>query len=121
MLHRWRKLERLSDLPLWRKLCLILCGAVWLFIGCKHLSKEAGIYSAAPHAPITQTGQIYPVHVNHGNLRYVTIVEFENWEFWHDNAGTVIGICALGMGMLIFLPFRNDGKARTLSAGSGPV
>lgn len=72
LFDRWGELRDLGDLPVWRKLLLSCCVGVWCFFGIKHFSQEIDIYASAPQTPVTETKQLYPVHVNHGYLRYVT-------------------------------------------------
>jgi hypothetical protein len=67
----------------------------------RHFSKEADIYRSAPETPLIKTKQVYPVHVNHGYLRYVTKEEAEAWEFSNSTTGPIIGVTALTMLLLL--------------------
>jgi hypothetical protein len=97
----WGELRDLADLPLWRKLLIVSIIGLWLFLGIRHLSKEADIYVSAPHAPVIETKQVYPVHVNHGYLRYVTKREAENWGFLSTTTGPIVGVLALTMALVL--------------------
>ena len=95
------ELRNLGDLPVWRKLVLLCCVGLWSFLGIRHFSEEANIYASAPEAPVTKTKQVYPVHVNHGYLRYVTKEKAEQWKFTSSTTGPIIGVTALTMLLLL--------------------
>lgn len=99
--NNWGGLRDLGDLPAWRKLLLLCAALVWFSLGMWHLSTEADIYASAPQAPEIATRQVYPVHVNHGYLLYVTKEEAAQWAFLNRTTGPVIGISALTMFFLI--------------------
>jgi len=79
---------------------------VWMFFGILQFSLEAQIYASAPNAPVIQTKQVYPVHVNHGYLRYVTKEQAEEWAFSSRTTGPIIGATALTM-LLLIAAFRS--------------
>ena len=56
------------------------------------VDKELDSYGGDPDHPITATGQIYPVHVNHGYLRYAKKDEHGSLVFWEDELGSWIGL-----------------------------
>jgi len=58
------------DLPLWRKAVIVGAAILFFVSGSMPFDKESNIYVSAPGQPNTATRQIYPVHVNHGYLRY---------------------------------------------------
>ncbi len=96
------ELRSLEDLPLWRKL-LLGCGlALWIYLGCSALNKEADVYVSAPHVPVAATGQVYPVSVNHGALRYVTAKEKKEMDFSHYEAPPIIFGLMVGMFLLVW-------------------
>jgi hypothetical protein len=95
------RLRNPGDLPAWRKVVLLCCAGVWMFLGLRQFSLEADIYTSAPDGPIIQTKQVYPVHVNHGYLRYVTKEQAEEWAFSSRTTGPIIGVTALTMLLLI--------------------
>jgi hypothetical protein len=98
-----------GDLLVWRRMALICCAGVWIFFGMRQFSLEADIYTSAPNAPIIQTKQVYPVHVNHGYLRYVTKEQAEKWAFSSRTTGPIIGATALTM-LLLIARFRSPGS-----------
>jgi hypothetical protein len=101
LLDRWGELRDLGDLPVWRKRLLACCVGVWCLFGGRHFSQEADIYTSAPQTPVIKTKQLYPVHVNHGYLRYVTKHEAEKWEFSNSTTGPIIGATAVTMLLLL--------------------
>ena len=100
------RLRNPGDLPVWRKVVLLCCAGVWMFLGIRHFSLEADIYASAPNDPVIQTKQVYPVHVNHGYLRYVTKEQAEQWAFSSRTTGPIIGVTALTM-LLFIAGFRS--------------
>jgi len=95
------RLGDLGDLPVWRELLLSCCVGVWSFFGVRHFFQEVDIYTSAPQTPVIKTKQLYPVHVNHGYLRYVTKEEAEKWEYSNSTTGPIIGATALTMLLLL--------------------
>lgn len=100
----WGQLQALGDLPVWRKLLLGCIVGLWLLLGNRHVSKAADIYVSAPHTPVVETKQVYPVHVKGGYLRYVTKRDAEEWEYLNTTTGPIIGVLALTMGLLLVFP-----------------
>jgi hypothetical protein len=100
----WGQLQHLGDLPLWRKLLLGCIVGLWVLLGNRHVSKAFDIYASAPHNPVPETKQVYPVHVEGGYLRYVTKKDAEEWEYLKTTTGSIIGVLALTMGLLLVLP-----------------
>ena len=45
------------------------------------ISFKKSTFTRRHHTPVIKTKQLYPVHVNHGYLRYVTKEEAEKWEY----------------------------------------
>ncbi len=85
---------------------MLCCAGVWIFFGMRHFSQEADIYASAPNAPVVETKQVYPVHVNHGYVRYVTKERAEEWAFLSRTTGPIIGATAVTM-LLLIASFRN--------------
>jgi hypothetical protein len=100
----WGQLQHLGDLPLWRKLLLGCIIGLWALFGNRHVSKAADIYVSAPHTPVVETKQVYPVHVEGGYLRYVTRRDAEEWEYLNTTTGDIIGVLALTMALLLLFP-----------------
>ena len=92
----------LSDLPLWRR-AVIVFAMVLFFIGSTPFDKELTIYTSAPSHPNAATRQIYPVHVNHGYLRYVTSDEAESLAKWRTGGPALIALAlaAIGAALLV--------------------
>ncbi len=81
---RWR------DLPLWRKLVLVLCAVSFFLLGGNGY-QHIRIYVQNPSSPVTENGQIYSLRVMHGSVRYVTIKELQSFRSSEDRA-TLVGL-----------------------------
>ena len=81
-----------SDLPTWRKIVALAGVGLFLFMGAMITFKEIKIYETAPSTPVVATQQVYAVQVMHGYVRYVTQQEGEDFVFWKDRMGTLIGV-----------------------------
>jgi hypothetical protein len=86
----------LHALPLWRRLVLICGLGFFVLVGAMIVDKQFDIYGGDPDHPVVATGHIYPVHVNHGYLRYATKEERDSLIFWENKMGAWIGLPALG-------------------------
>jgi hypothetical protein len=53
-----------------------------LTLGAALAKMELDIYASSAKSPRTATGEIYPVCVNHGAVRYLSSKEYENYEAW---------------------------------------
>jgi hypothetical protein len=107
----WGGRYEFSELPIWRKVSIVLAVSLFFFVGYKLFSKEAEIYASAPGAPIAATRQVAPVRVNHGYLRYVTPETAESLAFWRHTTGPSVGTLALAVGALL-LTYRGGGRVR---------
>lgn len=67
-----------SNLPMWRKVVIVCAFAVFFFIFIASVDRQFTIYGSAPDHPMPATGQVYPVDVMHGYIRYVTLQEKES-------------------------------------------
>ena len=90
-------------LPIWRRVVLVCGLAFCLLVGAMTVDKEFDIYGADPDHPVQATGQVYPVHVNHGHLRYATKKEREDLNFWEIDMGSWVGVPALAFVFLWLL------------------
>lgn len=81
---------QLADLPLWRKIVLVLC-LVSVFVLGGNGYEHVRIYAVNPSVAVPEKGQVYPLRVMHGSLRYVTIQQLENFRN-SEARGTLIGI-----------------------------
>jgi hypothetical protein len=102
---------RLSELPLWRKVLIVLAMGLFFFVGAKLFNKEVEIYTSAPAAPVAATRQISPVHVNHGYVRYVTPEAAENLASWRAAGPSIVALALMLVGALL-LTYRGDRRTR---------
>ena len=77
------------DLAIWRRVVLLACLAAFSYLGPMDGYLDLKIYKFDPEVPVPSSGQIYPVHVMHGHLRYVTQAELEQMRYWRDRAQLV--------------------------------
>lgn len=70
------------DLPTWRKIVIVAAWGTCLVVGMMMADKALDIYGGDPDHAVPETGHIYPVHVNHGYLRYSTKEEHDGLVFW---------------------------------------
>jgi hypothetical protein len=77
----------ISKFPTWRKV-VIICGiATACLMGSAVVSRELDIYASAPKTPNTAVGQVFPVHVMHGYVRYLSGKDYEHLTFWRPLVG----------------------------------
>jgi hypothetical protein len=65
--------------------------------------KDFEIYGGDPDHPVVSTGQIYPVYVIKGYLRYTTRDERESLVFWEEKMSAWIGLPPLAAVFLWFM------------------
>ena len=91
-----RNISRFSlsfdGLPIWRKLVVSCAVLSFFLIGSVITFKEIRIYRESPTTPVTQLQQVYPLHVMHGSLRYVSRKEEEDLLFWKQRMGSLVGL-----------------------------
>jgi hypothetical protein len=111
----WGERYDFSELPRWRKILALCAGgaaiALMIFIGPILPMKENGVYHSAPSAPAPARGQVYPVRVEGGYLRYVTREQAENLDFLKRTTGPSIG-AFLVTAALVLLTYRSGRKMR---------
>jgi hypothetical protein len=73
-----------EDMPVWAQLVVVLCVCAIVTILANIILMETSIYHSSPSVPMAASGQIYPVHVMRGFLRYVTRGELERLTFWNN-------------------------------------
>ena len=88
----WRKAVSTSALVLF-----FLCGSVITF-------KELRIYKTAPDKPVEELQQLYPLHVMHGHVRYVTRQKEEDFVFWKEHVGSLVGIPLIVAFIALIIP-----------------
>lgn len=98
--ERYRHPPPLSDLPTWKRLVFFAALGFVVLIGVLAIDKNLTIYGTAPDHPVPDKGQVYPVSVEHGNIRYVTASEKESVELWTQRAGSWAGAAILGAVLL---------------------
>ena len=91
-----------SDVPLWRKAAIVLAVIVFFLVGHTLFDKELTIYTSAPAHPNLVTKQIYPVHVNHGYLRYLTSEETESLASWRAVGPALLAVALATIGVALF-------------------
>lgn len=71
-----------SRIPRWRK-AVFLCGFfATLASGAVLANNESSVYISGARTPRATSGEIYPVSVNHGSVRYLGPDEFGNYQAW---------------------------------------
>jgi hypothetical protein len=96
----------LADLPIWRKILLACAIGSFVFFGYRLFDKEADVYVSAPSVPVAETKQVYPVHVNHGYVRYLTQKEADDLDFWRKVTPAIIAP-SLAAAVLLLATYRN--------------
>ena len=86
---------------MWRKTLLACAVAVFFFFGYRLFDKEADIYASAPNVPVARTKQVYPVHVNHGYVRYLTQKEADDLDFWRKVTPAIVAPSLAVAGLLL--------------------
>jgi hypothetical protein len=72
----------LDALPLWRRV-IFLCGfLLTLALGAILANKEFDFYQSGARSPRVVTGEICPVSIYHGAIRYLTFQEYERYQAW---------------------------------------
>jgi len=72
----------LNALPLWRRI-VFLCGfLLTLALGAILANKEFDFYVSGAKSPVAVTGEVYPVSLYHGAIRYLPAQEYERYETW---------------------------------------
>ena len=96
-----------SDLPLWRKICVLSFLGLFLYLGQGSAYDDIKIFSLSPNVP---TGdQKYPVRVMHGSLRYVTEPELKRFSEYANRANFV-GVPLV----LAFVLLATNGKTKPI-------
>lgn len=76
-----------SDLPLWRRVAVVCCLGMFVYLGQGDAYEHIKIYYSAPNSPVGE--QKYPIDVMHGSLRYVTQSELQRILECRDRANLV--------------------------------
>ncbi len=97
MQNLWRESFEWADLPIWRKVLIVPFIVLLCIVSYRPFSMEVDIYTTAPSKPVQETGQVIPVYVNHGYLRYLTYAEAKDYRYWNDMSPVFMGASVLGM------------------------
>lgn len=97
-----------ADLPTWRKIVAVgavLSGfAMLVLTGSLIVPEEAYIYRSAPPSAVEKRGEVYPVYVEHGYLRYITREEAVKLAVLRHN--TDIAALLLVTGVMVIVTYR---------------
>jgi hypothetical protein len=89
------------DLPLWRQAVIVDAFILFFVPGYTLFEKESTIYVSAPTQPNMSAKRIYPVHVNHGSLRYVSREEAESLAQWRTSGPILVAVAILAIAVTI--------------------
>jgi hypothetical protein len=78
----------LSDLPGWKAILIVASFSIFLFMFARAVDEDLTTFAKAPDHAVTTTGQVYPVYVEHGAIRYLTAPEKATFDVWHGLAPT---------------------------------
>lgn len=93
-----------DDVPVWAKVVVFLGLGMTITFGFMSGVTETLVYKYSPSVPVSATKQIYPVHIMHGSLKYVTREDMEQLAFWYDHSKyAMIGFVAT---VLVLFPYR---------------
>jgi len=106
MRNFWGQPVEFADLPLWRKTLIVLAMLSFFAFGGRLFNREVDIYVSAPSAANSATAEIYPVHVNHGYVRYLTRQEDADLAFWRAVTPAIVVGCIAGMA-LVWVMYRS--------------
>jgi hypothetical protein len=83
---------------------VLVCGIGFcVVVVAMTVDKQFDIYGGSPDHSVPATGHVYPVHVNHGYLRYATKGERDSLVFWEVDMGSWVGLPFLAVVLLWFL------------------
>jgi hypothetical protein len=100
-----------NTLPVWRKALIFCCIASFVFGAAMLANAELDMYPSAPNHPIATTGEIYPININHGFIRYVTLQNKARLDLWESRAGLLCGPAVLAM-LLVWVTFSDPLRRR---------
>jgi hypothetical protein len=86
-----------DSFPTWRKIVIICSIATTCVIGASVAFRELDVYSSAAVAPNAATGELFPVHLMHGYVRYLTAPNYEHLMFWRPLVGVPVLLMVLAM------------------------
>jgi len=72
----------LAELSMCRKTVITSALVLFFLSGSLITFKELRIYKTAPDKPVEKLQQVYPLHVMHGQVRYVTRQREDDFVFW---------------------------------------
>ena len=77
-----------SDLPVWKAILIVVAMGFCLFTFARGVDKDLTTFAKAPDHAVPSAGQVYPVYVEHGNIRYLTASEKASFDVWDGLAPT---------------------------------
>jgi hypothetical protein len=77
-----------SDLPIWKRLLISAALGFFVFTTARAVDEDLTIFAKAPNHAIPTTGQVFPVNVEHGSIRYLTASEKASFDVWIGLAPT---------------------------------
>jgi hypothetical protein len=85
--------------------------ASFVFGAAMLINVELDMYPAAPDHPLTATGEIYPINVNHGFIRYVTLQNKTRLDVWESRVALLCGPAMLAI-FLLWVTFRDPSSRK---------
>jgi hypothetical protein len=86
-----------NTLPRWRKILIFCCITSFVFGAAMLANVELDMYPSAPDHPLAATGEIYPININHGFIKYVTLQDKMRLDLWEFRAGLLCGPAMLAI------------------------
>jgi len=83
------------DLPPWKAVLILAALGFFFFVLARAVDEDLTTFAKAPDHAIPATGQMYPVYVEHGNIRYLTASEKATFDVWDGVAVTWAGAAFL--------------------------
>jgi hypothetical protein len=88
---RYKHPPPLSDLLTWKRVRFYAALGFSVLIAGVGADKGLTVYGTAPDHPVPDKGQISPVDVDDGHIRYPTASEKESFDVWAGRAGSRAG------------------------------
>jgi hypothetical protein len=99
------------ELPLWRKVLLVLGVGLAIALTGWSIGEELTIYASAPDHPVRAAGQTYRVSVMHGYVRYVTVAQGRRFHYWAGGGlGSWCGAASFLVAFLVLATFRRKAE-----------
>jgi len=99
-----------SYLSTWRKSVLVVAAVFTLLVAFIGFDKHMEIQATAPDHPVPARGQVYPIDVNHGYIRYVNWKDKESFSLWGLATSWVGAVDLLAFFVWLTAPRETDPK-----------